>query len=101
MIEHLLVEEQDGRQCLVPRGSGHPFGHRKIRQECRYLFLAHLVRMALVVKQDVTADPLDIGLLGSQAVMPDSNGFPDAVKQTRLFHIASLQTLKFRLGSII
>ena len=101
VIEHLLVEGQDGRKRLVLCGGCHLSCHCKVRQEGRNLLLTHLVRMALVVEQDETADPLYIGLLGSQALMPDPNGFPDAVEQPRLIHSASLQTLKFRLGNII
>ena len=101
MIEYLLVEKQDGRKRLVLRGSGYLFRHCKVRKEGSNLLLTHIIRMPFVVKQDETADSLYIGLLGSQAVMSDPNSFPDAIKQTRLFHSAFLQTLKFRLGDII
>src|SRR5206468_2156117 len=38
--------------------------------------------MALVVEEDVAADPADVGLFGAQTVVPGANGDADAVEET-------------------
>ena len=48
------------------------------------LGLAHLERVALVVKEDVAADPADVGLFRAQAVVAGADRVADAVEQARL-----------------
>src|SRR5712691_1380422 len=54
------------------------------RQETRDLGRAHLGRMALAVEDDVAADPRDVGLLGTAAVMKGTDSAAHAVEQARL-----------------
>src|SRR5690606_12930685 len=44
---------------------------------------AQLLRMALAIGQDETPDPAGIGLLGTDAVMPEADPLPDLIKQSR------------------
>src|SRR5438093_3086834 len=44
----------------------------------------HVGGVALVVEEDVAADPRDIGLLGAAAVMSGADGGADAVEQSWL-----------------
>jgi hypothetical protein len=39
--------------------------------------------MPLAMEDDEAADPEDVGLFGARAVVPDSDGFTDAVEKAR------------------
>jgi hypothetical protein len=71
-VEHLLVKKQECGQGLVSGRSGDVFVDCKMGKEPGDLFLAHFVRVPLTVKKDIAANPIDIGLLGSDAVMFDA-----------------------------
>jgi len=42
---------------------------RQTRQKPRHLRLTHLLRVTLAMKQDVALDPVDLGVLGPDAVV--------------------------------
>jgi len=46
---------------------------RQIRQKPRHLRLTHLLRVTLAMKQDVALDPVDLGVLGPDAVVAHPN----------------------------
>jgi len=53
---------------------------------------AHLLRMPLAVKVSEAPDPVDVRLLGAQAVVLESDPVPNAVEQTmirRMIHFSS------------
>lgn len=80
-VEHLPVEEQDGTEGLVLGGCGNPFFDGKVCKEGSYLFSAHVFGMAFVVEDDVTFDPLDVGLFCAVGVMFDANGVGDLLQE--------------------
>jgi len=59
-----------------------------VREESVDLRLTHLLGVALVVEEDVTADPPDVGLFGAQAVVAGADGDADAVEELRRLVLA-------------
>jgi hypothetical protein len=80
-VEHLLVEEQQARQRLV-LGAGRDTSHDgQVRQERLDFRSPHVAGMPLVVKEDVAANPVDVGLLGADRVMEQTELVPHLVEQ--------------------
>ena len=52
-------------------------------QKRRDVSRAHLGRMRLLMEHDVPADPVDIRLLGSMAVVPHSYEVPHPIEELR------------------
>jgi len=69
LIEHPLIEEQQSGKRLILRGGSDMFVYREMRQKLRYLSLAHFVRVAFAVKENVAPDPVDVRLLSADRVM--------------------------------
>ena len=64
-MESVAVEEEDRADGLV-LGGGRGFAiHNKVGDELVDLYYSHFTRMAFVVKKDVFADPLDVGLFSA------------------------------------
>ncbi len=84
LIQHLAVEEQKRAQRLVLGGGRHFSLDGERREKLRDLRGAHLDGMALAVEQDVSADPRDVCLLGTAAVVARAEDIPRAVKETWL-----------------
>ena len=84
LLEHFLVQEQDGAQGLVLGGGGDIAFHSQVGQELLDFPLAHLLGVSLAVEQDVALDPVHIGLLGANAVVFQPDFFANLVEQPRL-----------------
>jgi len=82
---HVLVAEQflNGTDvvAVLERALG-----RQPAEEAADLWRAHLRRVAFLMEEDVTPDPLDVGIFGTQAVVPDTQLRADLVKQAWLVH---------------
>jgi len=50
-------------------------------QESSDLWLSHISRVAFVVKDDEAFNPLDVSLLGSDAVMFEADDLADLIKE--------------------
>src|SRR5437870_8902362 len=70
-IEDVLVEKEQSREGLVLGRSGDVTIDRKMAQKCRDVFFGELTRVTFAVKKNKAADPIDIGLLGANAVTLD------------------------------
>ena len=57
LLENLLIQKQDGAQCLALFGSGNTAFHGQMGQELLDLLDTHLARMPFVVKEDETFYP--------------------------------------------
>jgi hypothetical protein len=79
--QHDLVQEEQASQRLVLRGRADFPDGGEAGEECGDLGLAERLGMALVVKQDETANPTDVGLLGARALMARPQAGPDAVEE--------------------
>jgi L-alanine-DL-glutamate epimerase-like enolase superfamily enzyme len=80
----VAVEKEEGREGLGLCRGAHGAFDGEMRDEGVDLGLAHLARMALVVKEDEAADPGDVRLLGPQAVVAGADRHADSVEQARL-----------------
>lgn len=67
--EHLFVQIQKRRLGLVLGRRRNLPVHRQVRQKFLHLSTAHILRVALAVKQDKTPRPIHIGRLGANAVV--------------------------------
>ena len=54
---------------------------RKVGKESNDFFFAHVVGVAFLVKENETANPIDVSLFGADAVMLDAQMPADAVEQ--------------------
>jgi len=75
-----LVEEQECRERLILCGCGYPAGVGEAGDERRYLRLCQAVGVPLAVKKNEAANPADIRLLGSDAVVPGTKRRPHAIE---------------------
>jgi hypothetical protein len=85
-VQHLPVEEEQGRQRLVRRGGGHVAIHRQVRQEGLDLRCAHLVGMALAMKEDEPPDPVDISIFGADGIVFEADGIAHPIQELFGFH---------------
>lgn len=80
--EDLLVQEQDGTLCLVLRRCGDSANNREVGQKRLDLRRPQLDRVALAVKPDEAFNPIDIRLLGANAVMLEADLVPETIEQS-------------------
>ena len=80
--EDFSVQEQQRAARLVLRRRGNMARDCKIGEKRLDFRRAHRRRMALVVKMDVASNPVDISLLGADAVMLQPDLMANLVEQT-------------------
>ncbi len=66
---------------LVLRGGGNALISGEIAEEGSDLLLGHVAGMAFPMEEDVAANPIDVGLLGADAVVFDAQMPADAIEQ--------------------
>jgi hypothetical protein len=81
--EDPLMEERDRVQGLVPGRCCDAAFEREVAQECGNLRGVHRAGMTLAVEQDVAPDPVDVGLLGLQAHVPNADLGANPLEQAR------------------
>ncbi len=57
--------------------------YRQVGQKRLHLSLTHLTRMPLAMKIDEILDPIDIRLLGAEAIVQVTDLLPQLIQQTR------------------
>ena len=65
----MLIEEKQRAERLILGRSGDILFDREMREEGADVLLAHFVRVAFAMKENVTANPIDVRLLGADGVM--------------------------------
>lgn len=80
-IEHLLIKKENRAEGLVLSGGGDTALDREMAQEGGDLGFAHLGRMAFLVEEDEAPDPIEISLLGADAVALDAQVPAHAIEQ--------------------
>jgi hypothetical protein len=83
-VQHHPIEKKQRTERLILRGRGHIPVNGKMRKKCLDFPLAHLIRMAFVVKQNKPTHPVDISLFSANTVSLGPNSRPYTVEQTRL-----------------
>ena len=78
----MSVQEKERIQGLVLCGGGHAPLDGQVCQERLELAGTHLSGMALAVKQDVAANPTDVGLLGSRRIVSPAEDFSDLIEES-------------------
>lgn len=71
---NVAVEEEERAERLVLGRGGDAAIGGQVREELADLFGSHLFRVALVMEEDEAADPVDVGALSADAIMPKSQG---------------------------
>lgn len=74
-LQDVPIKEQDRVERLILRRGGDIASYSKIAQKGCYLGGAHVTRVAFVVEQDEASDPLQIRLLGADAVVTEADHF--------------------------
>ncbi len=82
-VEHRLVEKHQRVERLVLRGRRDAPLHGQKGQELSHLTLAHVGRVALAVVQNEPFGPVNVGILGAQAIVPRPNRLTDAAQKRR------------------
>jgi hypothetical protein len=72
-----LVEEEDGAEGLVLGGGGDVAFDGKVTEKGFDLGNAHVLGMTLVVKQNVTPNPLNVGFFCTIRVVFEPNSVSD------------------------
>src|SRR5258708_3975003 len=80
-LENHFVKKQERSQRLVLGRGRHIALLRQVTQEGRHLAGAHVLRMAQFMIEDEAAHPMDISLLGLQAVMTYTQRLPQSRNQ--------------------
>jgi hypothetical protein len=83
LVQHVSMKEGQGVEDLVLSG-GHVLLDGQVSQQGFDLRLAEVGRVALMVKEDKAADPMEVGDFGLGAVMFSAQGIPQLVEQSRL-----------------
>ena len=82
-VQHLSIEEQQRAQRLVVRGRRDaPLGGQH-REEGLDMLGAHVARMLHAVPTDEEPDPVNVQLLGTEAIVQIARTLPDLVQQAR------------------
>ncbi len=79
----LLARERSFYVLVLRRGRDLPL-HRQLSEELRNLVLPHLRRVTFAMEEDKTADPIQLRLLGSDAVAAGAQQLPYLLEQFRL-----------------
>jgi hypothetical protein len=99
LVDHFLVQEQQRAQGLAVRGGRHLALRGQHGQERLDLRLRHLPRMPHAVKADEMAHPVNVGLLGAQAVVQITEPLPQLPKDAgHLQHRARGEAEDFGVG---
>src|SRR5262245_8370615 len=77
----LAVHEENGVEGLVLSRCRDFAAHCKVAEECAQCFRAQLVGRTSAMEEDVPPDPLQVGLLGADAVVLDSNGLAHPIEE--------------------
>jgi hypothetical protein len=89
-LEHFSIQKQDRVQGLVLSRSGYAASNRKIAQKRRQLRGTHFAWMSFAMKEDEASHPVQISLLGTNAVMADANDLTNLVEQARRREIVDI-----------
>jgi hypothetical protein len=81
LFQYFAIKEEDGVQRLILRGRGDIAADGEVAEEGAQVIGAQLAGMALAMEEDVTANPLQIGLLGSDAVVLDTDDVAHLIEQ--------------------
>lgn len=82
-VEHLTVKKEEGAEGLILGGGGDGAIDGEMTEEGGDLGFAHGAGMAFAVEEDEAANPIEIRLFGTDAVVFDAEVPADAVEELR------------------
>jgi hypothetical protein len=80
-LADVAVEEEESAEGLVLGGGGNVVDRGEVGQKGFDFGDTHVLGMTLVVKEDVAANPLDVGFCCPLGIMLEPNGTTDLVEQ--------------------
>ena len=83
-LQDIAIEKQDGAEGLVLGRSRDFLFDRQVGGELVDFGSAHFARMAFVVEEDVAAHPGDVGLFGTQGIVPQGDATRCLVRRVSL-----------------
>src|SRR5581483_3518780 len=83
LLQHLLVKKQQRAQRLVLRGWRYIKVARQMREKFRHFCLRHFGRMPFVMINNEALDPIEVSLLGADAVMLAPDDVAHLIEQFR------------------
>ena len=78
---HFFVKEEYCAEGLILGRGGDPFIDCKMREKRTNLSFAHIIRVAFIVKEDESLDPMPVSLLSSQAIVLQANDVSNLVDE--------------------
>jgi len=87
-MQYLLVEKEQCVEGLILRRSGNVGFESKVAEKLSNLVHAHFGRMTLTVKENVTSNPANVGILGLRAIVFHTDRFANLVQQLGLVRMA-------------
>ena len=76
----MTIYKEQGTQSLILSGCCHLFLNGQVGEEGFNIRDAHLLGMALMMKQDVAANPLHVGLLCTVGIVLEPNSLSNLVE---------------------
>ena len=73
MVEHFAIDEQQSTEGVILCGAGDVPGYGQVGEKGFDLGRAHLGGVADAVEADVAFDPVDVGFLGADGVIPQGD----------------------------
>ena len=95
-LEDLTVEKEQGVERLVLGGGGDIAFHGQVGQKGTNLVGSHGLRVAFAVKKDEAFHPIQIGLLGAEAVAFKTEDPTHLLQERYRFGLASARTVQYR-----
>jgi hypothetical protein len=81
LVQDGLIENQQGTERLILCGGCHLAINGQVGEEGFDFGITHLFGVPLVVKQNETPGPINVGMLGAAGITLRLQGFPQLIKQ--------------------
>ncbi len=102
-FQNLAVQEEQSVQGLILRAGRDTPGDREMGQELLDLGRTQVARVAFVVMEDKTANPLDVALLGARGVMAHAQDLANLIEQawrSRQGQLAQIEAKDFAIQEV-
>jgi hypothetical protein len=77
----MSIKKCQSAECLILRGCSNIFCRGQVNEKSFDFWNSHIFKMLLVMKQDVTSNPLNIGLLCAIGIMLQPDGITDSIEE--------------------
>ena len=84
LLQHGIVQEQQGAEGLILSGSSDLTGHSQMGQESADIIFSEFIRVLFAMEKDKAANPLEVGFLGADGIMPVAANIASLIQEFRL-----------------